>query len=152
MRNNNIAKAVLVIIAIVIIILGIIITVDVCHYNSYVSIEATVADIVVDNGNGAEALPVYYAVLSYSYNGKTYEYKNYDGTSNRLNKGDKVKILCNPDNCNEVKNERTLTVLIVVEIVLIVWSGLLLFSMIRVKKSPTNPPIQISLRRQHKKD
>lgn len=137
MKNNATIKNVLIISLIVILILGIIIVFHVIRYQFYDSVEAAVIETYVDTGlgQGGDESSVKYVIIEYSHNGVDYTYKKELGMFENFSNGDKVWIRCNPKDYSDVENQRSFRALWLVEGVLILWSGLLLFATIRQKTS-----------------
>lgn len=135
MKNNQGGKIVLIVSLIAIFILGIVIVFHVIRYRSYDSVEATVIETYVDSGlgQGTNDSAAKYAIVEYSLYGGEYTYKKDLGIFENFSNGDKVWIRCNPQDYSDVENQRGFRTLWTVEGVLILWSGGLLFAMIRQK-------------------
>lgn len=137
MKNSRVAKVTLTISLILIVILGITIIFYALYHHSYVSVEATIIETYVDTGlgQGTQDSAVKYAIMEYSHNGNDYTYKKNLGLFENYSNGDKVWIKCNPQNFGDVENQNTFKWLCIVEGVLIVWSGGLLFAITRRKNN-----------------
>lgn len=117
-----------------IVVLGAAILFHLTYYHSYVSVEATVIETYIDSGlgQGANDSSVKYVVVEYFRNDTRFTYKKQLGLFEKSSSiGDKLTIKCNIKNPEDVENPNILKGLIFVEIFLIVWTGGLLFTIIR---------------------
>lgn len=107
------------------------------YYHNYVSVEATVIETILDNGlgQGGNDSSTEYIVVEYFHNGEIYRHKILLELFDRsYSVDDKIWIKCNPRSFSDVENQNTLKWLCIAEGVLILWTGGLIFAIIKKHK------------------
>lgn len=118
----------------VIAVLGAVIVFHLIYYRQYVSVEATVIETNLDTGlgQGGNDGSTEYIVVEYFDNTEIYRHKiSLQPFDRNYSVGDKIWIKCNPLNFSDVENQNTLKWLCIMEGVLILWTGGLIFAIIK---------------------